>query len=154
VPSLRLMIDENYWSLAPFLRKAVSWINAATSAECGCPGRTSDDALVAATEKKNRVLLTNDSKIKPAVYKPCTHGGIIYLQSKGLGESSIAEMFRLFCKSSNTRHVAGHLTFLYRDHAIIFTLSEKITVQWHVSRRRRTYKTSSEPRGKDDPIVL
>jgi len=26
------MIDENYWSLAPFLRKAVSWINAATSA--------------------------------------------------------------------------------------------------------------------------
>lgn len=152
MPSLRLMIDENCWSLVPFLRKAVSGVNAATSAECGYPGRTSDDVLVAATAKKNRVLLTNDSNIKR--HKPCTHGGIIYIQSKDINESSIAEMFRLFCKSSKTRHVPGHLTFLYRDHAVIFTLSEKITIQWRISKRRPTYRIERQPRGKDDPIAL
>jgi len=148
------MIDENYLSLPPFLKKAVSWINVATTVECGCPRRTPDEALVAATGPKRRVLLTNDSRINRKVYKPCTHGGIIYLQTKDLAEKAIAKMFRLFCGSSNTGHVVGHLTYLYWDHAVIFTHKEKITVRWSSSKRRVTYNTSSEPRGKDDPMVL
>ena len=153
--NLRLMIDEDYWSLAPYLDRVCKKIRAVTSETCGCPSGTPDSKLVDATTTKNRILVTlDDSSIKRRDYPPCTHGGIIFIQSKNLREAAIKETFRRFCLSDETDHVIGHLTYLYRDHAIIFTHKEKITIRWYVSNKRRKYTTQSEPRGKTDPMIL
>jgi hypothetical protein len=149
------MIDEDYWSLAPYLDGVCKNVKAATSENCGCPSGTLDPELVKATKTKHRVLVTlDDSTIKRRDYPPCTHGGIIFIQSKSLREDAIKRIFRIFCLSNEIDHVVGHLTYLYRDRAIIFTHNEKIIIRWYVSNRRRGYKIHRQPRGKNDPMLL
>lgn len=149
--NLRLMIDECYWSLASYLNGVCKNVSAVTSQECGCPSGTRDPQVVEATRKSRRILVTqDDSTIKRHTYPPCTHGGIIYIQSKSLLEPDIKKMFRIFCLSSKTEHVVGHLTYLYRDHAEILTHKERIIVRWFGSGRKRRYETHIESRDKND----
>lgn len=152
--NLRLMIDEDYWSLVPYLDGVCKKVKAVASDACGCPSGTPDPELVKATSKKHRVFVTlDDSTIKRHDYPPCTHGGIIFIQSKNLREAAIKKVFRTFCLSNETDHVVGHLTYLYHDHAIIFTHNEKITVRWHGTNKPK-YVTERQPRGKNDSMLL
>ena len=58
--NLKLMIDEDYWALAPHLDGVCKKVKAVTSESCGCPSGTPDPELVKATSKKRRVLVTLD----------------------------------------------------------------------------------------------
>ena len=153
--NLRLMIDEEYWSLAPYLDKVSKKVRAQPSKDLGYPRQTPDSVLVGATKRDGTVLVTrDDNTITRHKYKPCTHGGIIFIQSKGLRESAVAKIFRYFVRSKETVNSVGHLTYLYRDHAIIFTHKEKITVRWFVSNKKCTFGRVAEPLTKNTPLLL
>jgi len=152
---MRLMIDEEYWSLAPYLNRVSKKVRAQASRDCGYPRQTSDSRLVQATKHDGTILVTrDDNTIKRKDYPPCTHGGIIFIQSKGLRETEVAKVFRHFCSSKQIKHTSGHLTYLYHDHAIIFTHRERIEVHWFVSNKKRTYKITMQPLTPGAPLLL
>jgi len=155
VAKLRLMIDEDYWSLTPYLDGVSNNITASTSERYGCPSGTADNRLVEKTKREGCILVTlDDNTIKRTDYPPCEHGGIIFIQSKNLSEANIKKMFRHFCLSNTMAHTKGHLTYLYKDHAVIFTHNKRITVRWYISNKRKKYDTVEEARSKNDPMTL
>jgi hypothetical protein len=155
VTNLRLMIDAEYWSLAPYLDKVSKKVKAQTSKDYGYPGNTPDSRLVQATKTDGSVLVTrDDNTIKRRMYPPCTHGGIIFIQAKNLGEPILQKVFRNLCQSKESNSIIGHLTYLYERHAIIFTHKEKITVRWYVSNKKRNYEYTKEPLKQGAPLLL
>lgn len=140
----KLMIDEEYWSLAPYLNGISNNVEAKTTKDCGFAPSTRDSALIGATAALNRILLTRDrNTINRRRYMPCTHGGIIVLRANRLRESQVRNLIKLFCLSGIRQHCVGHFTYLSKDHAVIHTHKEIITVKWHG--KKPTYSVETVP---------
>jgi hypothetical protein len=140
-----MMIDHNYWSLKPYLNSIGRNIEAVTTGEQGFIGEAKDADLVGATAN-GLVLVTSDKRtITRKLIPPCTHGGIILFKSRRLPEEEARAIMKAFCLSGDRKYAIGHVTYLYEDHAEIYTHKEKITLGWGSAKHRKQRWRRVEP---------
>ncbi len=119
---IKLMIDENLWSVTDLSNKLSGKITASTTKALGFKSGTADNVLVRATNTNGHMLLTLDKKsITRKTYPPCQHGGIILFLPRQKSDETKAGIIRKFLLSGYRRHAIHGVTHLRADGADIYT---------------------------------
>jgi len=125
---LKVMVDEDL--LDPDIVDALHKIGSVdikTTFECNLASGTKDHILVAATEKKRRLLLTaNYRNIHERQYEPCGHGGIILIKHPRPTAQMVYARMKAFCESGKRSEAKRHVTYLRSDRFTIHKLHDEI----------------------------
>ena len=125
---LKVMLDYDLVDkrIIEALRK-IGAVDVKTIIECGFQQDTHDKILVAATEKKRRLLLTaNYRNINEHVYEPCNHGGIILIKHPRPTPEAVYARVKAFCQSGQRSMAKRHVTYLKEDGFTIHKLYREI----------------------------
>jgi hypothetical protein len=123
------MVDEDLFGkeIIAALHQLGSAVDVKTIVECDFPTGTKDKALVAATQRKRRILLTaNYNDINERKYPPCEHGGIILIYHPNPSAEVVSSRLKAFCQSGKRSQAKGHVTYLSEDKFKIYKLHEEI----------------------------
>jgi hypothetical protein len=121
--NLRVMVDEDLFGkeIISALNQLGSAVDVKTIVECNFPTGTKDKILVAATERKRRILLTaNYVDINEHKYPPCEHGGIILIDHPNPSAEVVRSRLKAFCQSGKRSQAKGHVTYLKSDKFTIY----------------------------------
>lgn len=120
---IKLMVDYNL--IDPEIIEGLEKLGALdvkTTVDCGFAQNAKDPELIQGTTEKDRILLTADvNTIDERKYKPCTHGGIMFIDEKRLFPNEVVALVKAFVMCGQRGIAKKHVTHLTKNGAKIIT---------------------------------